>query len=163
MARELYEDYPDPMPSFAYLGGEQGRGRLESALAEPQQTWGGLYLHRTVFDKAAALFRSIVADHPLVDGNKRTGLTATFVFLTINRYFFWMPRHEAVALALSIAEGRMDVRQISICLRRNSLRRDRAANMRPAELALYSSAYFREIGAAARKLRNLIVHSPHAA
>ena len=32
------------MPDFAYLGGEQGKGKLESALTAPRQTWDGQYL-----------------------------------------------------------------------------------------------------------------------
>ena len=39
LAPEFYPDYPDPMPDFAYLGGEQGKGKLESALTAPRQTW----------------------------------------------------------------------------------------------------------------------------
>ena len=58
LASDMYPDYPDPMPAFAYIG-YQGRALLESALAEPGQGFGGRYLHRTMPDKAAALLRSI--------------------------------------------------------------------------------------------------------
>lgn len=101
------------MPEFAYLGGEQGRGKLESALNAPRQTWDGVYLARTVFDKAAVMFRSIVKNHPLLDGNKRIGLTATYVFLMLNGYHFWTPRAESVAFAVSVAEGSLDMKEAS--------------------------------------------------
>ncbi len=111
------------MPTFQYIG-QEGKGRLESALAEPGQTFGGLYLHRTVFDKAAALFRSIVLDHALVDGNKRLGLATVAVFLTVNGYLFFASRDEAVTFALSVAssERRPSLAEISGWLRRNSIR-----------------------------------------
>ena len=125
------------MPDFAYLGGEQGRGQLESALTAPRQTWDGRHLARTAFDKAAVMFRSIVKNHPLVDGNKRLGLTAVFVFLLVNGYLFWMPRAEAVAFAVDIAEGSLDVGEISRRLRRGSVKIGKLRLMRPAERKRY--------------------------
>ena len=47
---DFFRDYPDPVPDYQYLDGERGRGKLESALAEPRQTFGGQYLHRTIYD-----------------------------------------------------------------------------------------------------------------
>ena len=125
------------MPDFDYLGGEQGKGQLESALTAPRQTWDGQYLARTVFDKAAVQFRSIVKNHPLVDGNKRLGLTATFVFLLVNGYLFWMPRAEAVAFAVDIAEGSLDVGEIARRLRRGSVKIDKLRLMSAAERKRY--------------------------
>jgi death-on-curing protein len=111
------------MPAFAYLGGDHGRGLLESALAGPQQTFGGRYLYQTVFDKAATLFRSLIKNHPLVDGNKRLALTTVAVFLTVNGYAFYVPRDEAVAFALRVAASEPDTPwpEISQWLRRRSV------------------------------------------
>lgn len=125
------------MPDFAYLGGEQGKGQLESALTAPRQTWDGRYLARTVFDKTAVLFRSIVKNHPLVDGNKRLGLTTAFVFLLVNDYLFWMPRAEAVAFAVDIAEGSLDTGEIARRLRRGSVRIDKLQLMSATERRRY--------------------------
>ena len=137
LAPEFYPDYPDPMPDFAYLGGEQGKGKLESALTAPRQTWDGRYLARTVFDKTAVLFRSIVKNHPLVDGNKRLGLTAAFFFLFVNGYLFWMPRADAVAFAVDIAEGSLDVGEIARRLRRGSVKIDKLHMMSAADRRRY--------------------------
>jgi death-on-curing protein len=111
------------MPTFQYIGRE-GKGRLESALAEPRQTFGGLYLRRTICDKAAALFRSVVLNHALVDGNKRLGLATVTVFLTINGYLFYTRREDAVAFALRVASpvDRPSLAEISRWLRRHSIR-----------------------------------------
>lgn len=84
------------MPDFLYLGGEDGKGRLESALAQPRQTFGGVFLYRTIFDKAAALLCSIIKNHALVDGNKRTGLATVSVFLALNGYLFYPTMDEAI-------------------------------------------------------------------
>lgn len=59
-------------------------GLLEAALAVPQATFGGQYLHGSVFEMAAAYLYHLCRDHPFVDGNKRVSLAATLVFLSLN-------------------------------------------------------------------------------
>jgi death-on-curing protein len=131
----MYPDYPDPMPAFAYIG-HQGRAMLESALAEPGQGFGGRYLHRTMPDKAAALLRSIIKNHPLVDGNKRLALTATIVFYISNGWLFFVPRDEAVSRCLEIASaaGNVDVKEIVAWMRPKAFSLQRLDRMTELEL-----------------------------
>jgi death-on-curing protein len=56
-------------------------GLLESALYRPQT---GHYAD--LAEMAAALFESLIMNHPLVDGNKRVAFFATDVFLRLNGY-----------------------------------------------------------------------------
>lgn len=44
----------------------------------------GKELYPDVFLKAAALLDSLINNHPFVDGNKRTGITAAALFLQAN-------------------------------------------------------------------------------
>ena len=48
---------------------------LESAINRPYQTFDGIELYPNPVDKAAAIFESIISNHPFVDGNKRTAYT----------------------------------------------------------------------------------------
>ena len=48
-------------------------GLLDSALSAPFQSFAGQDLYPDVVEKAAALCRGIVNNHPIYDGNKRTG------------------------------------------------------------------------------------------
>ena len=57
-------------------------GLLESAVAQPQATFGGEFLHKDLFEMAAAYLFHIVQNHPFLDGNKRTGAVAALVFWT---------------------------------------------------------------------------------
>jgi death-on-curing protein len=68
-------------------GGETGLrdvALLHSALAMPQSSFGGQFLHHDLFEMAAAYLYHIVQDHPFVDDNKRTGAVAAIVFLAMN-------------------------------------------------------------------------------
>lgn len=49
-------------------------GLLDSAVARPESGY-----YTGVFEEAAALFESLSQNHPFVDGNKRTAITATGV------------------------------------------------------------------------------------
>ncbi len=71
--------------SIIEFGGAQGirdEGLVESAIARPYQTFGGVDLYPTVFEKAAAIVQSIIINHPFIDGNKRTGFLAMLAMLS---------------------------------------------------------------------------------
>lgn len=71
---------------IATTGGEHGVrdiGLLESAVARPQATFDRVELYPGLFHKAAALMESLAQNHPFVDGNKRTAITAA-MFLQRN-------------------------------------------------------------------------------
>ena len=88
-------------------------GVLESAVLRPQQTIAGQDAYPDIHAKAAALFHSLVRNHPFVDGNKRTGVLSLAVFYRINGYLLAADDADIVALALDAAEGLTDVEAIS--------------------------------------------------
>lgn len=59
---------------------------LESALAQPQQTFDGSDLYPSIEEKAAALLYSLCQNHPFTDGNKRCAFIATRTFLRLNGF-----------------------------------------------------------------------------
>ena len=72
---------------LATTGGEHGvrdLGLLESAVARPQATFDGADLYPDLWQKTAALMESLAQNHPFVDGNKRTAITAAGLFLRQN-------------------------------------------------------------------------------
>lgn len=62
------------------------KDKLESAIMQPQQTFGGEHLYPDLFAMAAAYLTAIVRSHPFMDGNKRTGTHAAIIFLYLNGY-----------------------------------------------------------------------------
>ena len=81
-------------------------GVLESAIAQPKATFGGVDLYPTLVEKAAALAFSLVHGHPFVDGNKRLGHAAMETFLVLNGTEIDAPVDDQERLMLDLAAGR---------------------------------------------------------
>lgn len=64
---------------FGGAPGIRDAGLIEAALARPQSGYYG-----DLIEEAAALWESLTMNHGFVDGNKRVGFAATYVFLRIN-------------------------------------------------------------------------------
>ena len=59
-------------------------GLLESAVAMAPAQFGGRFLHKDGAAIAAAYLYHICRGHPFLDGNKRTAVVATLVFIRMN-------------------------------------------------------------------------------
>ena len=77
-----------------------------SAVGRPFQTAFQEDLYPSIFDKAAALFHSLIANHPFHNGNKRTAVMALEHFLLANGYFLILGNNEMYALAKETAAYR---------------------------------------------------------
>jgi len=93
-------------------GGElRDPGLLSSAVVRPQSAMFGVEAYTDIWDKAAALMHSLIANHPFVDGNKRTGLVATLAFLDRNG-IATEPLDEDLAYELTIGVAAGKVREV---------------------------------------------------
>lgn len=88
-------------------GGMRDLGGLLSALAQPQMTFGGDDLYRTLEEKATALCYSLVMNHPFLDGNKRVGHAAMETFLVLNGCELRATIEDAERVMLDLAAGGM--------------------------------------------------------
>lgn len=91
-------------------------GLLEAACARPRASVFGADAYPTLAGKAAALLHSVVANHALVDGNKRLGWLATVVFLDLSGWDVTLDDEAAFRLVMDVAEGTLDVVAISSIL-----------------------------------------------
>ena len=108
---------------IAETGGEHGirdLGLLQSAVSRPQAGFDRSELYADIYYKAAALLESLVNNHPFIDGNKRTGITATAMFLKINDYSLTASNQEVESFMLSVAAGKQSVQTIADWLRLHS-------------------------------------------
>jgi death-on-curing protein len=92
-------------------------GRLEAAIATQTQNVFGQELYPDMLDKAAAIVRSVIADHTFVDGNKRTGMLACLTLLSINGLSVSFEDGEIEDFAVKIATNKLDVPEISAWLK----------------------------------------------
>lgn len=105
---------------LARYGGAEGirdRGALESAVAMPQASFGGEFVHEDHFAMAAAYAFQIAQDQPFVDGNKRAGLAAALVFLDLNGVFIRDPGGRLYESTIAIAERRSSKADLAVLLR----------------------------------------------
>jgi death-on-curing protein len=105
---EVFELHLKQIELFGGSAGLRDRGLLESAIAQPSQTFGGAYLHEDLAAMAAAYLFHIVSNHPFVDGNKRTGTNAAIVFLDMNGFELETDDESLVQVVLAVAQGTME-------------------------------------------------------
>lgn len=82
-------------------------GKSESALAMPQQGYGGEYFHSDLAAMAGAYLYHIGRNHAFADGNKRTAMHCALVFLDRNGVELDLPVDEAEQFVLKVVTGQM--------------------------------------------------------
>lgn len=90
------------------FGGSKGirdRGILESAINRPYQTFDQNELYPLPVDKAAAIFESVISNHPFVDGNKRTAYVLMRLILLENNLDIDASQNEKYEFVISAAKG----------------------------------------------------------
>lgn len=104
---------------FAMEKGIHDQGLLESAVHTPFQTFGGVDLYPSVFDKAARLCYGLAKDHPFRDGNKRTALHSMLVYLGVHDIYLRYDATTMEEIIISIADGSMSADELSLWLENN--------------------------------------------
>ena len=97
--------HEDSIRTEGGMGGIRDLALLESAVLMPQQQFAGEYLHPDLPAMAAAYLFHITSNHPFLDGNKRAGAMAAFVFLDANRYNLAATPDEFEQTVLQVASG----------------------------------------------------------
>ncbi len=79
---------------------------LHAAVARPFGSFAGLELYPSDFDKAAALFHSLIKSHPFMDGTKRTAFAAALFLLHERGYAPRrpLPKDEIIRFCVDLAE-----------------------------------------------------------
>ena len=94
-------------------------GALESAIAQPKASFGGVDLYPTLVEKAAALCLALVQGHAFVDGDKRVGHAAMETFLILNGAEIDAAASDQEHVMLELASGRIERTQLAEWLRQH--------------------------------------------
>lgn len=109
---------------IAHYGGSEGIrdfGMLKSAVAMPAAGFGGQFLHADLCEMAAAYLFHIVQNHPFIDGNKRAGAVAAYVFLAMNNMRLTATQSAYADLVLSVACGETPKSAVAEFFRSNTV------------------------------------------
>ena len=112
--------HADLLQRYGGRPGLRDQNLLDSALAQPKMTVGGKFVHKTIFDKAAAYGFHIRRNHPFVDGNKRVAFVLMDIFLQKNGWEIVANEEEAYLMMMSLATGKRTKAQLSKWLKQHS-------------------------------------------
>ena len=91
--------------TFGGSSGVRDFQALESALSRPFQTFDNVELYPSIIEKAASLLESLLANHPFVDGNKRTGYVLMRLFLKKNGMDIVADEETKYQFVIDVASG----------------------------------------------------------
>ncbi|MGA2592129.1 MAG: type II toxin-antitoxin system death-on-curing family toxin [Bryobacteraceae bacterium] len=112
---EVLEIHEQQIERYGGASGLRDAAGLESAVATPQATSGGEFLHTSIRSMAAAYLFHLCQNHAFLDGNKRVGANAALTFLLMNDWEPTFIPEELVDIVLSVASGTLSkVRLIEI-------------------------------------------------
>lgn len=113
---QVIDIHQDQIESLGGTSGVRDEGLLDSALAQPQASFGGEFLHPTIHEQAAAYLFHLAKNHPFVDGNKRTAFAVMDTFLNLNGYRLNLSQDEAYNLVMQVATGEMFKEELFVFL-----------------------------------------------
>jgi death on curing protein len=119
---EVVEIHRDQIARYGGSEGIRDLGMLQSAVAMPAAGVGGQFLHTDLCEMAAAYLFHIVQNHPFIDGNKRVGAVAAYVFLALNDMRSTADQATYADLVLSVACGKTPKSAVAEFFRSNIAR-----------------------------------------
>lgn len=117
---EVLEIHRDQIARYGGAGGVRDMALLQSALAMPRAGIGEEYFHTDIIEMAGAYLFHIVKNHPFVDGNKRVGAVAAFIFLMLNGYDLKMTNPAFEKMVRALAKGSLDKATLITTLRQHA-------------------------------------------
>lgn len=118
--KNLLTFHENQLKTYGGISGIRDEGLLDSALEQPEASFGGVYMHSDIFHMAAAYGYHICQNHPFLDGNKRTALIAMYMFLFVNGYQIALDKKSLYALVMGVANGEIDKDQLADFLRKGT-------------------------------------------
>jgi death on curing protein len=115
---EVLEIHRQQIEFYGGSAGLRDPAALESAIAQPEATFGGDWLHPGMAEMAAAYLFHLCQNHAFIDGNKRVAANAAITFLLMNDWEPLFDEAEMVTTVLSVASGVMDKDALTALMRR---------------------------------------------
>ena len=94
------------------LAGITDNASLDSALNRPKQRLV-CDEHVSLFELSASYSYGLASNHPFIDGNKRTALAISAIFLELNGYTLDADEAEAVVIFEKLAAGKLSEEELA--------------------------------------------------
>lgn len=97
------------------FGGSKGirdKGSLLAALARPYASFDQQDLYPSATEKAAAIFESIIINHPFIDGNKRIAYLLLRLTLLESGYDISATQDEKYDMTIAASKGDVRIEEI---------------------------------------------------
>ena len=114
---EVLAIHADQIRRYGGSHGVRDVGLLGSALAMPQASFGGVHLHTSLAEMAAAYLFHVAQNHPFLDGNKRAALAAALAFIWLDDQRLAAGEDELAELVMGIAAGRVGKADAAVFIR----------------------------------------------
>ncbi len=102
------------------LHGIRDTGLLLSAVERPKSCFGDRELYPDIFFKSAALMESLIKNHPFIDGNKRTAITSSAIFLQVNGHNLKASQEELERFTLKMAVEKVSLEDTAKWFRKHT-------------------------------------------
>ncbi len=113
LLNDVLQFHADLANAYIMEKGIHDMNLLQSAVNAPFQTFGGADLYPTVYDKAARLCYGLTKNHPFSDGNKRTAVHTTLIYLGLNDIFLEYSQMDLENVIIAIADGSMKADELT--------------------------------------------------
>ena len=114
---EVTEIHADQIEHYGGTAGTRDINLLSSAVAMPYASFSGNFLHRDIYEMAAAYAFHISQNHPFIDGNKRTALASALVFLEVNGSSISDSEGRLYEATMDLASGKLKKEEFANILR----------------------------------------------
>ena len=118
---EVLSLHEEQIHLFGGSSGIRDLGLLQSAMGSVEATFGGVFLHETIYEMAAAYLYGICRNHPFLDGNKRTAVAAALTFLDMNGIEVEASEDTFYDLVAGVAEGRVSRSAVAVFLEKHAV------------------------------------------
>ena len=118
---EILIIHEDQIKRYGGLHGVRDIYLLESAIAQPIAKYQKKYLHKNIYQMAAAYLFHICMNHPFNDGNKRTALVSMILFLRLNGIYLNCEEKNLELLVLNVPQKKTTKAKIAQFLKKHSL------------------------------------------
>ncbi|MBS1531344.1 MAG: type II toxin-antitoxin system death-on-curing family toxin [Bacteroidetes bacterium] len=122
--KTIIQAHNDLIDEFGGSKGVRSPEGLEAAIARPYMTFDQQELYPLPENKAAAIFESIIINHPFIDGNKRTAYVLLRTFLIVSGLDIQATEFDKYEMTIAASQGHITIDDIREWIKKHLIKLD---------------------------------------